>query len=270
MLTGHISLQTSRDPKQELLDLESHWLSVEDDPVALEAILASDFLRVVPAGIITKDGQLGFMRSHPAPPQGPEKHFEDMHVRIYGDIGIVNGMVVEVGSGTTRKTLFTDVFAYRDGKWQAVNAQELPGAPKGRPSTSDGSSDRKITNERFQSLMQTVAEGWNRGDARLAASCFDENAVYSGPPSPPHHGRAALYEFFGGANGRPHPMRMAWHNLVFDPIQQVGAGEYSFQYEKETHGLVIVKISDGLILNWREYDVESNLPWDQFIGDNRF
>ena len=126
MLIGHILLQTSRDPKQELLDLESHWLSVEDDPVALEAILAPDFLHVVPAGIITKDEQLGFMRSHPAPTQSPEKHFEDMHVRIYGEIGIVNGMVVEVGSGTTRKTLFTDVFAYRDGKWQAVNAQELP------------------------------------------------------------------------------------------------------------------------------------------------
>ena len=27
-----------------------------------------------------------------------------------------------------RKTLFTDVFAYHDGKWQAVNAQELPAA----------------------------------------------------------------------------------------------------------------------------------------------
>jgi len=103
---------------------------VEDDPVALEAILASDFLHVVPAGIITKDEQLGFMRSHPEPPKSPEKHFEDMHVRIYGDIGIVNGMVVEVGSGTTRKTLFTDVFAYRDGKWQAVTAQGLPGARK--------------------------------------------------------------------------------------------------------------------------------------------
>ena len=55
MLTGRISLQTSRDPsqskrsKQELLDLKSHWLSVEDDPVAPEAILASDFLHLVPA-----------------------------------------------------------------------------------------------------------------------------------------------------------------------------------------------------------------------------
>jgi hypothetical protein len=51
-----------------------------------------------------------------------------LHVRIYGNVGIVNGMVVEAGSGAPRKTLFTDVFACRDGKWQAVNAQEVPAA----------------------------------------------------------------------------------------------------------------------------------------------
>jgi hypothetical protein len=38
----------------------------------------------------------------------------------------VNGVVVETTDYGERKTLFTDVFAYRDGKWQAVSAQELP------------------------------------------------------------------------------------------------------------------------------------------------
>jgi len=33
---------------------------------------------------------------------------------------------------------------------------------------------------------------------------------------------------------------------------------------------VIVKFANGLINNWREYEVESELPWDQFRGDNRF
>jgi len=124
--------------------------------------------------------------------------------------------------------------------------------------------------ERFQLVMQTVAEGWNRGDARLAASCFAENAVYSGPPSRAHLGRKALYEFFGGVKGRELPMHMTWHNLVFDRVQQIGVGEYTFQYRKQTHGLVLVKLSNGLILNWREYEVESKLPWDQFIGDKQF
>jgi hypothetical protein len=44
-------------------------------------------------------------------------------VRVYGEAGIVNGVVIETTDHGERKTLFTDVFAYRDGKWQA---QELP------------------------------------------------------------------------------------------------------------------------------------------------
>ncbi len=122
----------------------------------------------------------------------------------------------------------------------------------------------------FQSVMETVADGWNRGDARSAASCFAEHATYSGPPSPPRRGREALYEFFGGAKGRDLPMHMRWHHLIFDPAQQIGAGEYTFRYKVQTHGLVIVRMANGLILNWREYEVESPLPWEQFVGDNRF
>ena len=118
---------SSEKAKQELLDLENHWLQVENDPNALESILASDFLHVVPVGIISKDEQLSFMRKHPAPEQRAERHFENMHVRVYGNVGIVNGVVVETGA-SRQKTLFTDVFAYREGRWQAVNAQESPSA----------------------------------------------------------------------------------------------------------------------------------------------
>jgi Domain of unknown function (DUF4440) len=111
--------------KQELLDLENHWLQKEHDPNALESILAPDFLHVLGVGIITKEQHIDYWRKHPAPPSGP-KHFEDMHVRVYGNVGIVNGAVVANEASGTRRTLFTDVFAYRDGKWQAVSAQELP------------------------------------------------------------------------------------------------------------------------------------------------
>lgn len=116
----------SAKAKQELLELENHWLQVENDPDALASILAPDFLHVVPVGIITKDEQLMFMREHPAPHGKQEKHFENLHARVYGTAGIVNGVVVATESGVTHRTLFTDVFAYRNGRWQAVNAQELP------------------------------------------------------------------------------------------------------------------------------------------------
>ncbi len=68
------------------------------------------------------------MRGHPAPPADREtRRFEDLRVRVFGSAGVVNGIVVATSAnGKIRKTIFTDVFAYRDGKWQAVNAQELP------------------------------------------------------------------------------------------------------------------------------------------------
>ena len=53
-------------------------------------------------------------------------------MRIYGTAGIVNGMVVAADNAgsVVKKTVFTDVFAYRDGRWQAVNAQENDYQPR--------------------------------------------------------------------------------------------------------------------------------------------
>jgi hypothetical protein len=127
-----------------------------------------------------------------------------------------------------------------------------------------------LSAKEFRDVMDTVSIGWNEGRATVAAACFAENAQYSAPPSPPKIGRLALYEYFGGAKGRELPMRIQWHHLVFDPRNQIGIGEYTFKYRIQTHGIVIVKVENGLISNWREYEVESELPWDQFVGTNRF
>ena len=107
--------------------LERHWLAVENDPAALDDILAEDFLHVVPQGIITKKEQLAFMRAHPAPVDGTTRRFEDLRVRLFGTAAVATGIVVATTSdGKTQKTAFTDVFALRDGRWHAVNAQETP------------------------------------------------------------------------------------------------------------------------------------------------
>jgi hypothetical protein len=108
--------KSDEDSKQQLLALENRWLQVGDDPVALESILAPDFLHVVPGKIITKEQHLQFLGQHPAVSQHPRKHFEDLHVRVYGEAGIVNGAVIQTTENGKRKSLFTDVFARRDGK----------------------------------------------------------------------------------------------------------------------------------------------------------
>ena len=122
------------DPQKALLDLEKRWLEAEDNPSTLESILADDFVHVLPFGFITKREQLSYMRARPVPEGRVDKHFEDLRVRTFVDVGVVNGIVVAVmGDGKVRKTVFTDVFAYRAGRWQAVNAQELPFNESARP-----------------------------------------------------------------------------------------------------------------------------------------
>jgi hypothetical protein len=119
--------------------------------------------------------------------------------------------------------------------------------------------------------METVAAGWNAGDARKAADCFAEQAVYSEPPRKQFYkGRAALFEFFGGGRKPQPPMQMAWHHIVFDEAQQVGAGEYTFEMNNRYHGVVMVKVTGGLISNWREYQYQSTLSWTEFMDENAF
>lgn len=124
---------------------------------------------------------------------------------------------------------------------------------------------------RFRTLLETVAAGWNAGDARQAADCFTEDAVYSEPPRKQfYRGREALFEFFGGKEKPDPPMKMTWHHLAFDEAAQVGFGEYTFQMNKRYHGVVVVRIRDGRIANWREYQYESPLDWETFVDENRF
>jgi len=121
-----LAMQASTAAQQAVEALERHWLAVEHDPAALEDILADDFLHVVPQGVITKREQLAFMRAHPAADDGTRR-FEDLRVRVFGSAAVATGIVVATApDGKTQRTAFTDVFAYRGGRWRAVNAQETP------------------------------------------------------------------------------------------------------------------------------------------------
>lgn len=123
----------------------------------------------------------------------------------------------------------------------------------------------------FRLLLERLAAGWNEGDARKAAECFTLDAVYTEPPDKQEYrGRQRLFEFFGGERGRREPMRMTWHHIAFDAEQQVGMGEFTFEYGGQVHGVAVVRVRDGLISNWREYYYESTLSWDEFTRKNPF
>ena len=119
--------------KRELLGLEDEWLKASGDAQVQEHILADDFVHALPLGFITKQEQIDFLRSHRAHTDNLRRHFEDLRVRVYGTAAVVNGIVVAAdNSGAVRKTVFTDVFAYRNGHWQAVNAQENDFKPQNK------------------------------------------------------------------------------------------------------------------------------------------
>ena len=123
----------------------------------------------------------------------------------------------------------------------------------------------------FKQLMQTVADGWNEGNARKAAGCFSTDAIYVEPPDKQlYHGRSELYQFFGGDSGPDLPMKMNWHHLAFNEVEQVGFGEYTFQMNNRYHGIVIVKLEAGLIKYWREYQYRSERSWEEFSDHNPF
>lgn len=127
-----------------------------------------------------------------------------------------------------------------------------------------------VTTPQFESLMNTVAAAWNEGDARKAADCYTEDALYTEPPDRQvYRGREALHEFFRGVKPAP-PTRMAWHHLAFDAQRQIGFGEYTFHGNSRYHGIVVVRLRDGKISNWREYQYKSDLPWEEFTRQNSF
>jgi hypothetical protein len=122
----------------------------------------------------------------------------------------------------------------------------------------------------FRALLDRLAIGWNSGDARAAAECFTDDAVYTEPPRKQLYiGRAALYKFFGGDSGRAGEMQMRWNTIVFDPAQQRGMGEFTFRYGTQVHGVAVIDVASGRIAQWREYWYESEKPFEQFVEPSR-
>jgi|GEM_PF-426695 len=120
---------SGQSAKQEIIQIEHRWLEKEYNPGVLKKILAPDFVHVLPQGFISRQEQIAFVRAHVQPNLSVHK-FGMLRVRVYENVAIANGIVEALPSGgkTLQKIFFTDVFALRNGRWQAVNAQETPAA----------------------------------------------------------------------------------------------------------------------------------------------
>ena len=118
-----------RTPEQDrrgLMELETDWLAGEHNAALLDKILAPDFVHPVVTGDLLDKTQHIYYATKFLPPSNLKQRFENLKIRLYGDFAIVNGLVVtsnEHGKDVDQ-SVFTDVFAYRDGSWRAINAQE--------------------------------------------------------------------------------------------------------------------------------------------------
>ena len=111
--------------RRALMALEDEWLAHLRDSTTLERILAPDFLHVIEDGsFLTKTQHIAWCVAHPLS-AAHKAHFEKLQVRFVGDIGIASGIVSSSeGKARASRSVFTDVFAFRSGRWQAVHAQE--------------------------------------------------------------------------------------------------------------------------------------------------
>jgi ketosteroid isomerase-like protein len=114
--------------QEQLKRLEEEWATafVKRDAAALNRILADDYY------IIDPNGSVGDKASTIRDMTSGEFAFEsikydDLKVRVYGSFAIVTGgevvTVKEGGKSNTSAFRFTDVFALRRGRWQAISSQ---------------------------------------------------------------------------------------------------------------------------------------------------
>jgi ketosteroid isomerase-like protein len=122
--------QAPKPSEQELIALENDWsqAAVKRDGTALQRFYADEYIFTDENGVVSnKTKEIlnltnGIFRL-------TSYKFEDVKVRVYGDVAVVTGQNTIKGiwedvkrdiSGPYR---FTDVFVRRNGRWQCVASQ---------------------------------------------------------------------------------------------------------------------------------------------------
>jgi hypothetical protein len=124
-----LGAQQQRTPERDsaaVLALEHEWIGTRDS-ATLDHLLAPDFLHPVPTGqIITKTEHIRWWVTAHSSPSNFQSRFDQLDVRVFGDAAIADGSVITTdrSGDEVGRNVFSDVFLYRSGRWQAVNAQE--------------------------------------------------------------------------------------------------------------------------------------------------
>lgn len=114
--------------EQEVRRLERQWLDAyeQNDPEAMNRIVADDFTITFPNGEMQSKSQLMAMIKSPRRASQPRMRFhtEDVRSRAYGDTVILIGTVVteyeREGKTVKERSRYTDTYVRSKGRWQVV------------------------------------------------------------------------------------------------------------------------------------------------------
>jgi ketosteroid isomerase-like protein len=108
-----------------LVQIEQTWARAleQRDVTTLGCILAQEFEDADPDGMLTdRAATLAKAAEHP-----PVHHdLSELHAHVQGDSGYIRGLAsaVDAQGKILFKVRFTDVYAYRDGRWQCIAGHE--------------------------------------------------------------------------------------------------------------------------------------------------
>jgi hypothetical protein len=115
-----------------LVQNEQTWAKAleQRDSGALSCLLAAEFEDAGPDGTLQdRDTTLAKAAKH----QPVHHELTEIHAQVHGDFGYIRGLAtaVDAQGKVLVKVRFTDIYVYRDGRWQAVAAHEsiLAGTP---------------------------------------------------------------------------------------------------------------------------------------------
>ena len=108
-----------------LVQLEQKWAQAleQQDVSTLACILADEFEDADISGAVSDRSQtLAHAADHP----GVHHELSELHARVYGDAGYIRGVATALTDHgpVPLKVRFTDVYVYRDGRWQCVAGHE--------------------------------------------------------------------------------------------------------------------------------------------------
>jgi hypothetical protein len=116
-----------------LVQNEQTWAKAleQRDSAALSCLLAAEFEDAGPDGTLQdRDTTLAKAGEH----QPVHHELTEMHAQVHGDFGYIRGLAtaVDAQGKVLMRVRFTDIYVYRDGRWQAVAAHEsmLAGKPQ--------------------------------------------------------------------------------------------------------------------------------------------